>query len=123
MGVGLFSKAELQEIAGYSTAHQGLFYSWGEGGFDCNLLVCRICCVLWVFAWVSVIMTPFFIVLNMLGMFRVDALEEDVGLDISHHRGSAYDLSGPKTEDVEELMVRRSTHGKGSTEVPPKEEA
>jgi len=113
LAVGFFSKAELQEIAGYKTAHQGLFYSWAEGGFDCNLLVCQICCVLWVLAWVTVIMTPFFIVLNMLGMFRVDPLEEEVGLDISHHRGSAYDLSGPKAEDVEELMEERaSKHGK-----------
>ena len=62
-------------------------------------------------------MTPFFYVLNVLGMFRVDALEEEVGLDISHHRGAAYDLSAPKKEDVEELMeVRASRHGK--VEVP-----
>ena len=63
------------------------------------------------------IMTPFFFALNALGMFRVDALEEDVGLDISHHRGAAYDLTGPKGDDVEELMeIRASRHGK--VEVP-----
>lgn len=62
-------------------------------------------------------MTPFFIALRALGMFRVDPLEEEVGLDISHHRGEAYDLSGPKKEDVEELMeVRASRHA--SVEVP-----
>jgi len=60
---------------------------------------------------------PIFIVLNALHMFRVDPLEEEVGLDISHHRGAAYDMSGPKKEDVEELLeVRASRHGK--VEVP-----
>ena len=58
-------------------------------------------------------MTPFFLILNQLGMFRVDAIEEDVGLDISHHRGAAYDYSGAKKEDVEELLeMRASRHGK-----------
>ena len=52
-------------------------------------------------------------------MFRVDPLEEEVGLDISHHRGSAYDLSGPNKEDVEELMeVRASRHGKVEVPLP-----
>ena len=50
-------------------------------------------------------------------MFRVDSLEEDVGLDISHHRGAAYDMSGPNPDDVEKLMeVHASKHGK--VEVP-----
>jgi Amt family ammonium transporter len=62
-------------------------------------------------------MTPFFYALSAAGMFRVDPLEEEVGLDISHHRGAAYDLTGPNKEDVEELMeVRASRHGK--VEVP-----
>ena len=63
-------------------------------------------------------MTPFFYMLLVLGMFRVDPLEEEVGLDISHHRGEAYDISGSaKKEDVEELMeTRASRHGK--VEVP-----
>jgi Amt family ammonium transporter len=55
--------------------------------------------------------------LNFAGIFRVDPLEEEVGLDISHHRGTAYDLEPAKQTDVEELMeVRASRHGK--VEVP-----
>jgi Amt family ammonium transporter len=62
-------------------------------------------------------MIPFFIALKALGLFRVDPLEEEVGLDISHHRGAAYDFSGPNQDDVEELMeIRASKHGK--VEVP-----
>lgn len=117
LAVGFFSKRELQAIAGYSVAHQGWFYEWGEGSSDANLLLCQICCVLWIVAWVTVLMVPFFYGLKVAGMFRVDPLEEEVGLDISHHRGAAYDLTGPNKDDVEELMeVRASKHGK--VEVP-----
>jgi len=117
IAVGLFANEDAMATAGYNSDHTGWFYSWGKGSGDANLLLCQICCVLWVCAWVFTIMTPFFLVLNALGMFRVDALEEEVGLDISHHRGAAYDLEGPKKEDVEELMeLRASRHGK--VEVP-----
>jgi ammonium transporter, Amt family len=55
--------------------------------------------------------------LFLLQQTGVDPLEEEVGLDISHHRGSAYDLTEPYKEHVEQLMeVRASRHGK--IEVP-----
>mmetsp|Transcript_24283 Transcript_24283/g.39653 ORF Transcript_24283/g.39653 Transcript_24283/m.39653 type:complete len:515 (+) Transcript_24283:124-1668(+) len=113
LAVGLFADPELMGVAGYNTDHAGWFYN----GSDANLLLVQVISILWVCAWVFAIMTPFFLLLNALGMFRVDALEEEVGLDISHHRGAAYDLTAPKKEDVEELMeVRASRHGK--VEVP-----
>jgi Amt family ammonium transporter len=111
--VGLFADPELMAVAGYNSEHAGWFYN----GSDANLLLVQVVAILWICGWVFAIMTPFFLMLNALGMFRVDALEEEVGLDISHHRGAAYDLSAPKKEDVEELMeVRASRHGK--VEVP-----
>lgn len=113
IAVGLFSDVELQAVAGYSTAHQGWFNDFS----DANLLLVQFISILWIIAWVGCIMTPFFMLLNAAGIFRVDALEEDVGLDISHHRGAAYDLEPAKQGDVEELMeVRASRHGK--VEVP-----
>lgn len=109
IAVGLFAEPDRQDIAYGNTSHVGFFYDTS----DASLLVCQICEVAWVIGWVSVTMIPFFIILNTLGMFRVDPLEEDVGLDISHHKGAAYDLTGPSKEDVEELVARRSTsHGK-----------
>lgn len=117
IAAGLFSKGELMEVAGYQTDHQGWFYEWGEGSADANLLLCQIFAVLWIMGWVTAVMGPFFIILNKAGMFRVDPLEEEVGLDISHHKGSGYDFSGPHKEHVEELMeIRASRHGK--VEVP-----
>merc|ERR1712048_584422 len=117
IATGLFAEEAAMATAGYNSAHTGLFYSWGKGSWDSNLLLCQICSIAWICGWVFFFMTPFFLMLNACGMFRVDPLEEEVGLDISHHRGAAYDLSGAKKEDVEELMeVRASKHGK--VEVP-----
>jgi len=113
IAVGLFADKDLQEVAAFSTAHQGWFNDFG----DANLLLVQIIAVLWICAWVGAIMTPFFLALNAAGMFRVDPLEEEVGLDISHHRGAAYDLKAANESDVAELLeVRASKHGK--VEVP-----
>lgn len=103
--------------AGYSTLHQGWFYEWGNNSVDANLLLAQISAICFIVGWVGAIMTPFFFVLNRVGMLRVDKLEEEVGLDISAHRGAAYDLTGAKKEHIEELMeVRASRHGR--VEVP-----
>jgi len=111
LAVGLFAKEELMVTAAFSAGQPGVFYGGGA------LLGCQIIGILFILAWVCIPMGIFFKVLMVAGMFRVDALEEEVGLDISHHHGAAYDMSGPKKEDVEELMeVRASRHGK--VEVP-----
>lgn len=114
LAVGLFAEPSRQALA-YSgnITHVGWFYNTSDG----NLLLNQFIGVCWILGWVTVVMGPFFIALNFLGMFRVDALEEEVGLDISHHRGVAYNLSGPKSEHIEELIeARASRHGK--VEVP-----
>lgn len=115
LAAGLFADSDLMQTAGYADS-PGLFSGSG------SLIGVQIIGILFILAWVCIPMTIFFSVLNALGMFRVDALEEEVGLDISHHHGAAYDMSGPKKEDVEELMeVRASKHGK--VEVPAEEGA
>ena len=113
IAVGLFAEPNRLELAYSTSVHVGWFYNTS----DANLLLVQICSLLFIIGWVVTIMTPFFLVLKAAGMFRVDELEEDVGLDISHHRGSAYDMSGPDDEHVKELMEERaSKHGK--VEVP-----
>lgn len=92
------------DIVGYNSEKCGVFY-----GCSGDLLVAQLASLGFIIGWVTVLMTPFFFVLNALGMFRVDEIEEDVGLDISHHRGAAYDLSPAKEEDVERLIA--SHHG------------
>ena len=58
--------------------------------------------------------------LNMLGLFRVDTVEEEVGLDISHHKGAAYDLSGPTEEQVQKYEISTSQR---KLDVPQDDEA
>jgi len=107
IATGLFASRRFVTMTYGETYSPGLFY--GDG----NLLLCEICGILFIIAWVAVIMGPFFIALNALGMFRVDPIEEKVGLDISHHKGAAYDLTGPAEGDVAELAEKRATaHGK-----------
>lgn len=53
----------------------------------------------------------FFYVLNLMNWFRMDPLEEEIGMDISRHKGAAYDISPANETCVEELIQRRSDHG------------
>jgi len=105
IATGLFCEPSRALLA-YGSEIKGAFYG------DASLLGVEIAGVLFIIAWCAGIMTPFFFVLNMLGLFRVDPLEEKVGLDISHHKGAGYNLEGPDKADLEELAEKRSTaHG------------
>lgn len=113
IAVGLFADPD-RVAAAYSedaSAFPGLFMGGG------TLLGVQIVAILWICAWVIGIMAPFFLTLRYLNMFRVDALEEEVGLDISHHKGPAYDLTEANKEHVEQLVAHRSEHG-GQVEGP-----
>ena len=114
---GLFSSRLLMDNAGYSGTNEGWFFEWGNGSGNANVLGAQIVGLAWIIGWVAGVMTPFFLVLKAVNQFRIDSIEEEVGLDISHHRGAAYDLSGAKKEHVEEFLeIRSSRHGK--VEVP-----
>jgi len=86
IATGLFASPRLISMTyGYDSA--GLFYGGG------TLLGIECVGILFIIGWTAGIMTPFFFILKILGLFRVDPTEERVGLDISHHKGSAYDIS------------------------------
>jgi Amt family ammonium transporter len=110
IATGLFASTRHVERA-YAGHSAGLFYDNGK------LLVVQICGVLFIMLWTVGIMSPFFLLLNAVGIFRVDALEELVGLDISHHKGAAYNLEGVDQERVDELVEKRTTaHGRRSND-------
>ena len=106
IATGLFASPGLVDVT-YGSGNYGWFYNWGKGA-DGKLLAIEICGVLWIIGWVSFIMIPYFYMLNAFGLFRVDALEEEVGLDISHHKGAAYDMSGPSEEAKEKYEISTS---------------
>jgi Amt family ammonium transporter len=101
--VGLFAEPTRVAQAYSEHGHYGLVYGTGA-----NLLGAQVVGILWVIGWVTVIMTPYFLLLNSAGLFRVDAIEEEVGLDISHHKGAAYDISGPSEDTVAKFEISRS---------------
>merc|ERR1712038_477630 len=72
IATGLFASPRLISMTyGYDSA--GLFYGGG------TLLGIECVGILFIIGWVTGIMTPFFFILKMLGLFRVDPTEERVG--------------------------------------------
>eukprot|EP01025_Chloroclados_australasicus_P052480 TRINITY_DN611_c0_g1_i4.p1 TRINITY_DN611_c0_g1~~TRINITY_DN611_c0_g1_i4.p1 ORF type:complete len:509 (-),score=85.30 TRINITY_DN611_c0_g1_i4:417-1844(-) len=79
------------------------FIMGGNGG----LLGAAIVGIVVIFGWVSVHMVPFFFVMKILGLLRVDPEEEVEGLDTSHHGGSAYpDVKSSNAEQLANMDVR-----------------
>lgn len=72
-------------------------YGFLMGG-DGALLGNAILGIVVIFCWVMVFMVPFFFVTKLLGLLRVSPEEENAGLDVSHHGGSAYPTDAVKME-------------------------
>jgi len=82
--------------------HPGLFYGGGK------LLGIQLISILFIFAWTAVMMGCLFGVLSFFGKLRIDPLEEEVGMDISRHKGPVYDNEGfASTEKIDELQTSR----------------
>ena len=112
LSVGLFTSRVRLEVAfpDMSTDNIGWFYEWGRGSGNLTLFGIQFIAVLFIFAWVFAIMGPFIYVLKFFNMLRVDPLEEQVGLDISRHKGPAYDMEGSAaTQHIEALSRHRSS--------------
>jgi Amt family ammonium transporter len=118
IATGLFAEPLRTKLAfGEDVTSFGWFYSWGRGSGNANLLLAEICGILFIVAWTIGIMGPFFMILDFLGLFRVDPLEEEVGMDESRHKGSVYDSSGRSPKDsLDELNESRHSNS-GEEEV------
>ncbi|BDA50157.1 Ammonium transporter 1 member 1 [Coccomyxa sp. Obi] len=64
----------------------GCFFPGGDGA----LLAAQIAYALWIAGWVLGNMIPMWLLLKYTGLLRATADEEALGLDSSHHGGSAY---------------------------------
>jgi ammonia channel protein AmtB len=81
VAVGLFAKPSLVRAAyGSDLEHFGWFFNLS----DVSLLGSQLLEVLFITGWVSLTMFPLFGLLNYCGWFRVNALEEFVGLDTTY---------------------------------------
>lgn len=107
IATGLFTKGELLKNAFGRDDHVGWFYEWGRGSGDFSLMGAQLILVLFIFGWVFVVMGMYFVFLNMMGWLRIDPLEEEVGMDISRHKGSAYVMDSPSHDNVKKLSDNR----------------
>mmetsp|Transcript_7344 Transcript_7344/g.16003 ORF Transcript_7344/g.16003 Transcript_7344/m.16003 type:complete len:526 (-) Transcript_7344:321-1898(-) len=80
IATGLFANSKRIKLAYGKVNDVGVFM-----GGDGRLLGCQCCGVLFVVGWVTLIMFPFFCVLNYMGWFRASASDEVEGLDSSYH--------------------------------------
>jgi len=104
--------------------HVGWFYSWGRGSSDFSLMACQIIGLIFILAWVTVTMLPFFFSLNYMGLFRSDALEEIVGLDVSYHGYAPRSLGDQEVsaERVSEYLARSGRRYKYNLDLNPEED-
>merc|ERR1711982_71090 len=108
IATGLFADPAKVDIA-YGSPAVGLFFAKGTSN-PYSLIINELVGIAFIIVWVTVIMTPYFVSLKIMGLFRVDPLEEEVGMDISHHKGAAYDLRKADDDKVDEFIEKRSFH-------------
>jgi Amt family ammonium transporter len=97
IATGLFSPRSLLNDAYGRNEHEGWFYAWGNGSGDFTLIGIQLLAVLWIFGWVFIVFGAFTILLSSVGMLRVNAEAEELGMDLSSHKGSAY---GPESDSL-----------------------
>jgi Amt family ammonium transporter len=108
IALGLLSPRHLLNEAFGRNIHEGWFYSWGNGSGDFTLIGIQLLAVLWIFGWVFVVFGLFTYSLNAIGMLRVNAYTEEVGMDITAHKGSAYGGEPENLIDSMEKLFQRA---------------
>lgn len=103
LAVGLFTSPDLLLKAFGTNSHTGFFYS----PTDSNLMGAQLCAIAFVMAWTFITMFPFFMALDSLGMFRVNSLEELVGLDAPYEdNGAPKRLFDDNSDSNEEIRLK-----------------
>ena len=105
LATGLFAEPSRVAAVYGSSTHAGWFYSFGQGSTDANLLLCECAGILFIMSWTIGVMYPFFSILSCFNLLRVDPEEELRGLDISHHKGSAYNMHDEGLRDDDDTSM------------------
>lgn len=115
IAVGLFASPRRLMVVLQRDDHVGWFYSWGRNSSDAALLATNALGVLCIILFVVVIMTPFFVILQYMGMFRSDELEEIIALDFNNEfdeeRGHVKLPNGKTSGDALRRSSRSSYSG------------
>jgi hypothetical protein len=105
IAVGLFANPTLVKRAyGEDLTHFGWFYNFS----DVALFGCQIIEIAFIIGWVTVTMLPLFAMLQYIGWFRVNQLEEIVGLDTTYLDGNKiHDDNDSESDELERLAAYR----------------
>jgi Amt family ammonium transporter len=130
LAVGLLAQPEKVQVIFGADAHPGFLYSLVEGNSDARLLACQVLGITFIFGWTFVTMLPFFLWLNFMGWFRIESVQELVGLDIAYNAGAGGEgkLTGDDDDVKEEYMdayqrYRQNTQNNRSKGSPRKRSA
>jgi hypothetical protein len=96
IAVGLFASRNRLKMAYGETNDIGVFMG-GNG----TLLGCQVVGILFIVGWVTLVMIPFFYMLNYLGWLRAESIDEIEGLDSRYHKRERR----PSAEFVHALSV------------------
>jgi Amt family ammonium transporter len=113
ISTGLFSPRHLLNEAYGRSIHEGWFYAWGNGSGDFTVIGIQLLAVVWIFGWVVIVFGHFTLVLSALGLLRADKYAEELGMDLSIHKGSAYD------SDIDKPRRRRQNSLPSSSSPTP----
>lgn len=99
LAVGIFASPELLLKVYEMDSHPGFIYAPTES----NLLGAQLTSIAFVMGWTLCTMFPFFKLLDYMGMFRVSALDEFIGLDATYEGSDApsrlYDDDSKESEE------------------------
>jgi Amt family ammonium transporter len=90
ISTGLLAERHRLTRAYSISAYQGLVYMNESGEYSGILILNQLLLILWILAFAGISMSFFFYGLKLFGLLRVSPIVEDLGIDISVHKGSAY---------------------------------
>jgi len=107
IAVGLLAAPDLVAVAYGPDTPVGWFYEWGRGSGNFKLMACQLCGICFIIGWVTVTMAPFFLILKQIGWFRVHEVDEEIGMDLSHHGASSYTFEKADPTVISKFEDRR----------------
>lgn len=108
----LSSPGRVMDAYGDDT-HVGWFYSLARGSTDATLLANQVIALLFIMGWSTAMMWPFFVVLDLAGILRIDSLEEVIGLDVSFHDSMEFEEDDQDEEEVRDAYIQEYRERKG----------
>jgi ammonium transporter, Amt family len=104
LSVGLFSSPDLLKAAfGLHQKHFGWIFDFS----DISLFGSQILEIVFISGWVAVTMLPLFLMLQYVGWFRVNELEELIGLDTKYIDGEVMNDENSDNDEIIRLAAYR----------------